>query len=58
MAMSQLPCNPEPQHLLIVALQLSDTSTGAMTVPRLTIKAQKVSGGPTPGNLHPFPKIV
>ena len=33
MAMSQLPCNPEPQHLLIVALQLSDTSTGAMTVP-------------------------
>ena len=30
----------------------------SMTVPRLTIKAQKVSGGPTPGNLHPFPKIL
>ena len=29
-----------------------------MTVPRLTIKDQKVYGGPTPGNLHPFPKIV
>ena len=29
-----------------------------MTVPRLTIKGQKVRGGPVPGNLHPFPKIV
>ena len=23
-----------------------------------TIKDQKVGGGPTPGNLHPFPKVV
>ena len=29
-----------------------------MTVLKLTIKDQKVGGGPIPGNLHPFPKIV
>ena len=29
-----------------------------MTVPRPTIKDQNVGGGPVPGNLHPFPKIV
>ena len=37
---------------------LHDLSTGAMTVPRPTIKGQKVGGDPIPGNLHPFPKIV
>ena len=31
---------------------------GSPTVPRLTIKDQKVYGGPIPGNLHSFPKIV
>ena len=56
--MSQLPLNSEPQYLLIVTHQLNDISIGAMTVPRLTIKDQKVSGSPTSGNLHPFPKIV
>jgi len=30
---------------------------GAMKL-RLTIKDQKVYGGPIPGNLCPFPKIV
>jgi len=29
-----------------------------MIVLRLTIKDQKVRGGPIPGNLHPFAKIV
>ena len=37
---------------------LNDTTTGAMTVQRLTIVGQKVGGGPIPGNFHPFPKIV
>ena len=31
---------------------LNDTLTRAMTVPRLTIKGQKVGGDPIPGNLH------
>ena len=35
--------------------KLNDTPRGAMTVPRYH---QKVFGDPTPGNLHPFPKIV
>ena len=29
-----------------------------MTIPRSTIKDQKVGGGPIPGHLRPFPKIV
>ena len=29
-----------------------------MTVPRRTIKGQKVGSGPIPGNPHPFPKIA
>ena len=37
---------------------LNDTPTSAMTVLRLAIKGQKVSGGPIPGNPCPFPKIV
>ena len=36
----------------------NDIPTGARTVPRLTIKGQKVGSGPIPGNLPPFPKIV
>ena len=37
---------------------LNDTPTGVMTVPRPTIKDQKVGGDSVPGSLHPFPKIV
>ena len=37
---------------------LNDTLTGAMTVPRLTIKGQKMGSDPIPGNPCPFPKIV
>ena len=37
---------------------INDTPTGAMTVPRPTIKDQQVCGGPIPGNPHPFPKIT
>ena len=37
---------------------LNDIPTNAMTVPRLTIKGQKVGSGPIPGNPHSFPKIV
>jgi len=29
-----------------------------MIVPRLTIKGQKVGGGPFPGNVHTFSKTV
>ena len=29
-----------------------------MTVPRMTIKDQKVGNSPIPGNLHPFPNII
>ena len=38
--------------------KLNDTPTGALTVPRLIIKGQKVGGGPVPGNLHSFSKVV
>ena len=34
------------------------TLIGTMAVLRPNIKGQNVSGGPIPGNLHPFPKIV
>jgi len=36
---------------------LNHTPSGVKTVPRLTIKEQKVDGGPIPGNLYPFFKI-
>ena len=32
--------------------------TGALTIPRLTIKGQKVGSDPIPGNPHPFFKVV
>jgi len=35
---------------------LNDTATGPMTIQRPIIKSQ--SGGPIPGNPHPFPQIV
>ena len=54
----RLPVDLEPHHTLIVIYQLNDTPIGAMTVPRLTIKDQKVGGGPILGNLRPFPQIV
>ena len=38
--------------------KLNDTPTGALTVPRLIIKGQKVGGGTVPGNLHSFSKVV
>ena len=45
--------------LIVIHYQmLNDTPTRAMTVLRLTIKGQKVGGGPIPGNLHPFSKII
>ena len=35
---------------------LNDIPTGAMKIPKLTIKDQKVGSGPTPGNPCPFPE--
>ena len=37
---------------------LNDTPTGAMRVPKLTIKDKKVDGGSIPGNLCPWLEIV
>ena len=34
------------------------TLIGTVTVLRPNIKGQNMSGGPVPGNVHPFPKIV
>ena len=42
-------------HCNTLAYMLNDTPTSAMTVPRLTIKGQKLGGDPIPGNRHPFP---
>ena len=53
-----LPVDLEFHYTLIVTRQLNDMPTGAMTVPRPTIKGQKVGSGPIPGNPHPFPEIV
>ena len=44
----------EPHYMLIVIHLLNDTPTGATTVSRLTIKVQKVDGGPIPGNPYHF----
>lgn len=40
--------------LYAVSQLLNDTPAGAMVLPRLTIKGQKVGGGPIPGNPHPL----
>ena len=37
---------------------LNDTPTGAMRVPKLTIKDKKVDGGSIPGNPSPCLEIV
>ena len=37
---------------------LNDTSTGSETVPRLTLKGQKIGGAPIPRNSCPFSKVV
>ena len=49
----------EPHYTFVAIHQhmLSDTPTGTITVLRLTIKGQRVGGGPIPGNPRPFPKI-
>ena len=48
----------DPHYLLIVMYShLNNTPTRVMTVRRLTIKGQKVGGGPIPGNPS-FPRIV
>jgi len=39
---AQLPVDLEPHYSLIVIQHLKDTPTGALMVPRLTIKGQKV----------------
>ena len=60
MAKVRLPVKLEP-HYPLIALHyhmLSDTPTGTMTVPRLTIKGQNLGSGPTPGNLYSFPEIT
>jgi len=36
----------------------NDTPTGAMTIPRLTIKGQKAGGGSIPRNPHLFLEII
>ena len=48
----------EPAGKIMYYHKLNDTPTGALTVPRLIIKGQKVGGGPVPGNLHSFSKVV
>ena len=48
----------EPAGKIMNYHKLNDTPTGALTVPRLIIKGQKVGGGPVPGNLHSFSKVV
>ena len=48
----------EPPGTIIHYHKLNDTPTGALTVPRLIINGQKVGGGPIPGNLHSFSKVV
>ena len=48
----------EPHYTLTVTDQLNVTPTGATTVPRPTVKGQKVGGGPISGNLRPFSKII
>ena len=37
---------------------LNDIPTNAMTIPKLTIKGQKVGSELIPGNPHSFPKIL
>ena len=57
--MSQLQLDLDPQYTLIATHQQdNETTRDARMVPRLTIKDQKVGGGPIPGNIRPFPKIV
>ena len=48
----------EPPGKIIHYHKLNDTPTGALTVPRLIIKGQKVGRGPIPGNLHSFSELV
>ena len=43
---------------ILSLIMLNDAPTSAMTVLSLTIKGQKVGGGPIPGNPHRFPKII
>ena len=52
---SQLQLDLDPQYMLTVTHQYNRV---AMTVPRLTIKDQKVGGSPIPGTISPSPKIV
>ena len=57
---SQLQLDLDPQYILVVTHRQAKCldTRGAMTVPRLTIKDQKVGSGPVSGHIRPFPKIV
>ena len=56
---SQLPLDLNPQYCPLQHIsKLNDKTTSAVTVPRLTIRDQKVGGGLVPGNLRPFFQIV